>query len=217
MTRNLTFKDRAEAGRLLAAELQAYSHLEDVLVLALPRGGVPVGDEVARALKASLDVLLVRKLGVPGQEELAMGAIAADGIRVLNETIIRQARIDDATIDRVAQKEQIELDRRNQLYRGDRPPVRVADRVVIVVDDGIATGATMKAIVKLLRQMKAGRIVVAVPVAPPDSIRALETMADDVVTVMRPSNFAGVGQWFDDFSQTTDREVCYLLKTHEIA
>jgi len=205
------FRDRHEAGRLLAEKLKAYAHRLEVLVLALPRGGVPVAYEVARALGAPLDVFLVRKLGVPGHEELAMGAVATGGVRVLNEQIVRALRIPDDVIDAVTMREQEELARRERLYRGDRPLPDVRGRTVILVDDGLATGATMHAAIAALRQQQPARIVVAVPTAAPETCQALRAEVDDVVCAITPEPFYSVGLWYEDFSQTTDDEVRDLL------
>jgi predicted phosphoribosyltransferase len=205
------FRDRREAGRLLAAQLAAYANRPDVLVLALPRGGVPVAYEVARALGAPLDVFLVRKLGVPGHEELAMGAVATGGVRVLNEEIVRALGIPDDVIEAVAAKEQRELARRERLYRGDRPPLDVRGRTVILVDDGLATGATMHAAIKALRQAQAARIVVAVPTASPEACDELRAVVDDVICAITPEPFYAVGLSYGDFSQTSDEEVSDLL------
>jgi putative phosphoribosyl transferase len=208
---NMRFRDRPDAGRRLAPLLDAYAG-HDVVVLALPRGGVPVAAEVAERLNAELDVLLVRKLGLPGHEELAMGAIASGGAMVLNDDLLSQLPVDDAVIDRVRAAEQQELERRDQAYRGDRPMPQLEDREVIIVDDGLATGATMRAAVSALRQYRPRRIVVAVPVAPPETVRELEQEADQVVSLLTPTPFYGVGYWFEDFSQTTDDEVRSLLR-----
>ena len=205
------FRDRREAGRRLAAQLAAYAHRPDVIVLALPRGGVPVGYEVARALDAPLDVFLVRKLGVPGQEELAMGAVATGGMRVLNEQVVQGLRIPDYVIAAVAAKEEHELRRRERLYRGDRPPPDVRGRTVILVDDGLATGATMLAAAEALRRQQPARIVVAVPTGSPDTCDALRDHVDEVVCAVTPEPFHSVGLWYQDFSQTTDDEVRALL------
>ncbi len=206
------FRDRREAGRRLAEALQAYAGRDDVLVLALPRGGVPVAFEVAQALGAELDLLLVRKLGTPGQPELAMGAIASGGIEVLNPSVVQGLGIDRATIDRVAEQEYAELRRRERAYRGDRPLPRIEGRCVILVDDGLATGSTMRAAIAAVRQCDPACIVVAVPVAPPDTVEHLRTEVDDVVVLLTPTWFAAVGQWYADFSQTTDEEVRTLLQ-----
>jgi predicted phosphoribosyltransferase len=205
------FRDRREAGRLLAARLSAYANRPDVLVLALPRGGVPVAAEVARALGAPLDVFVVRKLGVPGHEEFAFGAIATGGVRVLNEDVVRALQIPDRVIDGVAAREQEELARRERVYRGDRPPLDVRGRTVILVDDGLATGATMHAAIRALRQQQPARIVVAVPTASPEACDELKRVVDDVVCATTPDPFYAVGLWYEDFSQTTDEEVRELL------
>ena len=205
------FRDRREAGRLLATKLAAYANRPDVIVLALPRGGVPVAYEVARALNAPLDIFLVRKLGVPGYEELAMGAIATGGVRVLNDQLVGGLRIPDYKVDEVAASEQQELARRERLYRGDRPAPDVRGRTVILVDDGLATGATMLAAVKALRQQQPARIVVAVPTASPETCEQLRAEVDDIICAITPEPFHAVGLWYEDFSQTTDEEVRDLL------
>lgn len=205
------FRNRNEAGDALAAHLMQYAGRNDVVVLALPRGGVPVAARVATALKAPLDVFLVRKLGVPGHEELAMGAIASGGVSVLNNHVVAMLGIDNETIDEVTAEERLELERREKAYRGNRPPVAIPDRVVILIDDGIATGASMRAAVKAARAGAPTRIIVAVPVAPPDTVAALQRDADEVVCLMTPEPFMAVGLWYDDFSQTTDKEVQELL------
>jgi predicted phosphoribosyltransferase len=187
------FRDRREAGRLLAAKLAAYADRPDALVLALPRGGVPVAHEVARALKAPLDVFVVRKLGVPGYEELAMGAIATGGVRVLNNEVVRRLGIPEHLIDAVARREMQELMRRERLYRGTRPPPDVKGRTVILVDDGLATGATMQAAVQAPRQQQPASIVVAVPTAAPDTCEQLKALADDVICAVTPEPFHAVG------------------------
>jgi len=205
------FRDRREAGRLLAAKLSGYANRPDVVVLALPRGGVPVAAEVARALGAPLDVFVVRKLGVPGHEEFAFGAIATGGVRVLNEDVVRALQIPDRVIDAVAAREQEELARRERVYRGDRPPLDVRGRTVILVDDGLATGATMHAAIRALRQQQPARIVVAVPTASPETCDELKRVVDEVVCATTPDPFYAVGLWYEDFSQTTDEEVRELL------
>jgi predicted phosphoribosyltransferase len=205
------FRNRTDAGRRLAENLAAYANRPDVLVLALPRGGVPVGAEAARAIGAPLDVFLVRKLGVPRYEELAMGAVATGGVRVLNDEIVRGLGISENEIDAAVARELPELARRERLYRGDHPPPDVAGRTVILVDDGLATGATMRAAVQALRQQHPVRIVVAVPTASPDTSEALKVEADDVICAMTPEPFFAVGQWYEDFTQTTDNEVRELL------
>jgi predicted phosphoribosyltransferase len=205
------FRDRTDAGRQLAEKLAAYANRGDVLVLALPRGGVPVAFEVARALGAPLEVFVVRKLGVPGHEELAMGAVATGGVRVLNDEIVRGLIIREDEVDAVVRRELQEVSRRERLYRGDRPPPDVDGRTVILVDDGLATGATMRAAVKALRGRQPARIVVAVPIASPDTCEALKAEADEVVCAMTPEPFFAVGHWYDDFTQTTDDEVRALF------
>lgn len=210
-TDDIGFEDRAQAGCRLAAELERFKGVDDALVLALPRGGVPVAAEIARALALPLDVLVVRKLGVPGHEEVAMGAIASGGVRVLNSDLISQLRINRAAVDAVIHMETDELLRRERAYRGNREPLAVTGGTVIVVDDGVATGSTMVAAVRLLRERNVGRVIVAVPVAPPDAVDRLSEIADEVVTVIRPDPFVAVGRWYRDFSQTTDDEVRSLL------
>ncbi|HEY5940649.1 MAG TPA: phosphoribosyltransferase, partial [Gemmatimonadales bacterium] len=205
------FRDRADAGRQLAARLKPYAGTPDVMVLALPRGGVPVAYEVARALHAPMDVFIVRKLGVPGQEELAMGAVATGGVRVLNHQVVNALGIPDYVIDAVVKWETDELKRREQLYRGDRPPPNVRGKTVILVDDGLATGSTMLAAVRALREQGPARIVVAVPVASPDTCELLKTHVDEVVCAATPEPFYAVGFWYRDFAQTTDEEVRELL------
>lgn len=206
------FRDRADAGRVLASQLEEYAKRPDVVVLALPRGGVPVAFEVAEALNAPLDVFLVRKLGVPGHEELAMGAIASGGIRVLNRDVVRALNVPQNVIDGVAEAERRELERRERLYRGDRPRVDVRGRTVILVDDGLATGATMRAAVAALRQEDPDRIVVAVPTAAPETCDEFRDEVDEIVCAITPEPFYAVGLWYEDFSQTTDEEVRSLLE-----
>jgi putative phosphoribosyl transferase len=208
----MRFHNRIEAGRMLAALLTKYANRSDVLVLALPRGGVPVGFEVAQALNAPLDVFVVRKLGVPEHEELAMGAIASGGVRVLNPGVIRMLDISDHVIDEVAARELYELQRRERAYRNHRPPPEVRERTVILVDDGIATGSTMRAAVKALRQLKAGSIIAATPTAARTTAEEMRPEVDELVAVMTPADFFGVGQWYEDFSPTTDEEVRNLLE-----
>jgi putative phosphoribosyl transferase len=205
------FRDRAEAGRMLARELEHCRGAPGLIVLALPRGGVPVGFELAQALGAPLDVFVVRKLGAPGQEELAVGAIAR-GVQVLNERVVEQFRLDEEAIARAAAVEQEELIRRERLYRGDRPPVDVEGRTVILVDDGLATGATMRAGALALRAQHPRRLVLAVPVAAAQTCEELRADADEVLCAMTPEPFVAVGAWYDDFSQTTDDEVRELLE-----
>ena len=205
------FRDRTDAGRKLGAALSRYAGRDDLVVLALPRGGVPVGFEVARLLQAPLDVFLVRKLGVPGQEELAMGAIASGDIRVLNHSVLGHLGIPPSVLERVAEKETLELRRRECLYRGTRPFPGLADKTVILVDDGLATGSSMRAAVAAVRH-RAVRTVVAVPVAPESTCRELGQEADEVVCLSMPEPFDGVGRWYGDFSQTTDAEVRAALE-----
>lgn len=206
-----SFRDRTEAGQLLAAKLKKYAGRSDVLVLALPRGGVPVGFEVAQELRAPLDVFVVRKLGVPGHEELAMGAIATGNVRVINHEVRESLRIDDLVIDQVAAREQAELERRERTYRGTRRAPEIANRIVILVDDGIATGSTMRAAVAAVRAQSPLRVVVAVPTAAASSCRQFESLADEVFAVIQPERFFAVGEWYEDFSQTSDDEVRALL------
>ena len=205
------FHDRREAGQLLARRFAPYQDRDDVVVLALPRGGVPVGYEIARELKAMLDVFLVRKLGVPWQPELAMGAIAGAGTEVLNDDVVSAYNIPAHVIRAVAERERNELLRRLQEYRGTRPTPELRDRVVILVDDGLATGSTMRAAVQAIRQERPREIVVAVPVAASDACREFQNEVDDVVCLHTPRDFGAVGRWYDDFSQTTDEEVRKLL------
>ena len=205
------FRDRHDAGRRLATELRAYGNRRDVLVLALPRGGVPVGFEVAMALKVPLDVFVVRKLGMPWREELAIGAIASGGVRVLDRDLIESAGVSEADVERVTAAEQLELTRRERHYRGDRPFPDLHEKTVILVDDGLATGSTMRAGVQALRQEGPARIVVAVPDSSPDVCTAFRSIADDIICAETPDPFQAVGMWYDDFSQTTDEEVHALL------
>jgi putative phosphoribosyl transferase len=209
--RLMLFRDRRDAGRQLAAELGAYADRADVAVWALPRGGVPVGYEVARALHAPLDVFLVRKLGLPGHQELAMGAIASGGVRVVNEEIVRQLQIPPEVIDSVATEEQAELERRERAYRGDRPPPEARDRTIILVDDGLATGSTMRAAVAAIRQMAPRHIVVAVPIGAPETCAEFQSVADEAICARTPEPFYSVGLWYRDFRQTSDEEVRALL------
>lgn len=211
------FADRRAAGVELGTRLDPLKGRKDVVVLALPRGGVPVGYEVARELGAPLDVFLVRKLGVPRHPELAMGAIASGGVRVLNEDVIRWYGIPGAVIDHVARTEQKELERREIAYRDGRPPIDLSGRVVLLVDDGLATGSTMKAAVKAVRAHAPARIVVAVPVGAPDTCRQLAEIADEVVCARTPEPFSAVGLWYRDFSQTGDDEVRELLHESSLA
>lgn len=209
------YPDRRGAGTALAERLAQFRARPDTVVLALPRGGVPVGYEVARALEAPLDVFVVRKLGVPGHRELAMGAIASGGVRVLNEDVVILYSIPQGVIDEVSREEQQELERREQAYRDGRPPAELRDRTVLLVDDGLATGSTMKAAVRAVRGHAPARVVVAVPVGAPDACRELREVADEVVCARSPEHFSAVGQWYLDFSQTTDEEVRELLHDAE--
>lgn len=206
------FKDRYEAGRHLATKLTAYANRSDVLVLGLPRGGVPVAYEVARALNAPLDVFLVRKLGVPGQQELAMGALASGGVCVLNRELIETLGIPEQVIHAVAADEQHELERRERLYRDDRPPPDANGRTVILIDDGLATGATMRAAAVTLRQQGPARVVIAVPLAAPSVCQEFAAEVDEIVCAVTPEPFYAVGLWYDDFSPTSDEEVRDLLR-----
>ncbi len=205
------FQDRADAGRKLAGRLSRYAGRDDVIVLGLPRGGVPVAYEVARVLGAPLDVCVVRKLGVPGHEELAMGAISFGGVRVLNPTAVETLGIGEELLDAVTRRELRELERRQLAYRGGRPPPDITGRTVLLVDDGLATGSTMQAAVSAVRGLRPASVVVAVPVAAPDICRGFRALADDVVCVDTPRPFFGVGLWYRDFSQTSDDEVKALL------
>ena len=207
----MQFRDRTEAGELLAEQLTAYANQPDVIVLALPRGGVPVGAQVATKLQAPLDVFVVRKLGLPGHPELAMGAIATGGVRVFNADVVNAFRISDEVITAVTAEEFQELRRRERSYRGDLPPPQVEGKTVIVVDDGIATGSTMLGAISALRQLKAGRVVVAAPTIACTTCDYLRENCDEVVAVIVPQEFYGVGQWYADFSQTTDEEVQRLI------
>ena len=207
----MLFRDRADAGRQLLSRLRAYEGHHDLLVLGLPRGGIPVAYEVARGLGAPLDVFVVRKLGVPGQEELAMGAIASGGVRVVNVEVVRALGISAEMLDRAAAEESRELERRETSYRGDRPPPRIEGRTVILVDDGLATGSTMRAAVAGLGQQRPGRLVVAVPVAARATCEELRREVDELICHATPEPFLAVGRFYDDFSQTTNEEVRELL------
>lgn len=207
----MLFRDRRDAGRFLARRLKRYAGRSGVLVLALPRGGVPVAYEVAKELRAPLDLFLVRKLGMPGHEEYAMGAIASGGVRVLNDRIVNEG-IPADVIDRVTRQELQELERRERAYRGTRPPPEIRGRTVILVDDGLATGSTMRAAAAALRRLGPKKIVVAVPVAAPETCDELRSEVDEIVCAETPRPFQAVGLWYDDFSQTTDDEVRDLLE-----
>jgi putative phosphoribosyl transferase len=209
----LPFEDRAYAGRLLGQALAKYANRPDVIVLALPRGGVPVGFEAAQAINASLDIMLVRKLGTPGHEELAMGAIASGGITVFNAELVSRLHIGPELMEAAIKREQQELERREQAYRGNHPLPVVENRHVILVDDGLATGASMRAAVAALRQRNPASIIVAIPVAPPDTVAMLKEEADEVICLAMPEPFSAVGRWYRDFSQTTDEDVKSLLES----
>jgi predicted phosphoribosyltransferase len=211
------FINRREAGVELAGRLERYRDRDDVVVLGLPRGGVPVAYEVARALKAPLDVFLVRKLGVPRHRELAMGAIASGGVRVLNDEVVGWYGVPKAVIDAVAREELAELERRERAYRDGRPLIDVRNRTVLLIDDGLATGSSMKAAVEAVRALGPARIVVAVPVGAPETCSALGHVADETVCARTPDPFSAVGLWYEDFSQTTDEEVRELLSATQPA
>jgi len=208
------YADRRDAGAELASHLRQYAGRDDVVVLALPRGGVPVAFEVARALDAPLDIFVVRKLGLPGYRELAIGAIASGGVRVLNEDVVRQFDVPAGVIDAIARDEQAELERREREYRANRGPLDVAGKVVILVDDGVATGATMRAAVRAVRLLAPARVVVAVPVGSPSTCEDFVDVTDETVCARMPASFSAVGEWYRDFSQTTDAEVRALLNEH---
>ncbi len=208
----MIFDDRVDAGRQLAAKLGAYAGRKDVIVLGIPRGGVPVAFEVARALKAPLDIFLSRKLGVPGQEELAFGALATGGVRVLDRDLIAQVGISEREIDQIAASVKKELERRARVYRGLRPALNVKGKTVLLVDDGIATGSSMLAAINALRQMEPARLVVAVPVAPYDTCKRLRSVVDELVCVDTPETFYAIGQFYGDFSQVRDEEVTELIR-----
>jgi putative phosphoribosyl transferase len=209
------FRNRTEAGKLLASHLAEYANRPDVLVLALPRGGVPVAYEVAKALNLPWDICLVRKLGVPAHKELAMGAIASDGVRVLNYDVVSWLNISSKTIDEVAARELRELQRRDHAYRGNRPSPDVKNRTIILVDDGLATGSTMRVAITVLRQEQPQSIIVAVPVAPQSICKELQAEVDKVVCLRTPEPFYAIGLWYENFSQTTDDEVRELLAMNQ--
>ena len=206
------FQNREEAGRILAAKLMLYANRPDTLILALPRGGVPIGYEIARALNLPLDVIIVRKLGVPGHEELAMGAIASGGVRVLSRSVIESLRIPPDSLEAVEKREALELMRREATYRGNRQPASVKGKTVILVDDGVATGSTMRVAISALREQHAGRIIVATPVAPPTVRWEMEALVEDFVALVMPEDFFGVGQWYEEFTQVSDDTVYELLR-----
>lgn len=207
----LPIEDRASAGAALAGRLQKYAGRDDVIVLALPRGGVPVAAVIARALDAPLDLMLVRKLGTPGQEELAMGAIATGGVRIMNEDVVNALNISDQAIEAEAAREQQELEHRQRLYRGDRPLMDFTDKCLLLVDDGIATGATMRVAIEALRRQGPARIIVVTPVAPPDTVTVLAREADEVICLETPEPFIAISRWYRRFDQTGDAEVQDLL------
>ena len=209
---DIRFRNRAEAGRLLAHKLEQYRNMPGLLVLGLPRGGVPVAYAVAIALNAPLDILLVRKLGVPGQDELAMGAIASNGILILNNSVIQRLGIPESVVEAVTKRETKELHRREQDYRGVRPPVDIPGKTVIVIDDGLATGSTMKAAIAALRRQNPAKIIAAVPTASPETCEELKSAADEIVCAIMPEPFYAVGFSYEDFEQTTDAEVRELIQ-----
>lgn len=211
------FKDRTDAGRRLASRLGAYAHRPEVLVLGLPRGGVPIACEVAQALGVAWDICLVRKLGVPGHRELAMGAIASNGVRVLNDDVLSWLSLSSATVDAVAAQELKELQRRDRVYRGGRPQPELRDRTIILVDDGIATGLTMQAAIAVIQLQQPAQLIVAVPVAPPQPCGDLKAQVDDLVCLLTPSEFYAISLWYDDFAQLSDSEVCARLATASVA
>ena len=215
MAAGMMFDNRKDAGRRLANLLGSYANRNDVIVLGIPRGGVPVAFEVASALDAPLDVFVSRKLGVPGQEELAFGAIASGGVRVLDAEIVEAVGLPDSEIERITTKVRMELERRERAYRGDRPPLKVEGSRVILVDDGIATGSSMRAAIRGLRQLKPERLVVAVPVAPVSTCNRIRADVDELVCAFMPESFYAIGQFYDDFSQVTDQEVTDLLHRAE--
>jgi len=209
---NARFKDRKDAGRILADKLSKYTNHPSAVVLALPRGGVPVAYEVAQELGLPLDVLIVRKLGVPNHEELAMGAIASGGIRFLNRSVIESLRILPETLEAVEQREALELMRRESIYRGNRSPIQVEGRIVILIDDGIATGSTMRVAIQLLRAQHVQKIIVATPAAPPLAKWEIEPLVDEFIAVVLPPDFYGVGQFYEDFAQMDDDTIYELVQ-----
>ena len=208
----MIFRDRQEAGRLLAHRLATLKNRPDLIVMGLPRGGVPVAHEVAKALNAPLDVFIVRKLGVPGHEELAMGAVASGGVRILNDEVIRHLNITKEAIDAATLRELGELERRERLYRDNRPMPEIQGKTVIVVDDGLATGSTMKVALAALRRKHPARLIVAVPIAPPETCESLRNDADEIVCAATPESFVAVGAWYRQFDQITDEEVRSLME-----
>ncbi len=208
---NSRFRNRTEAGQHLAEKLEPYNNQDNTVVLALPRGGVPVAYCIAKQLNLPLDICLVRKLGLPDRPELAMGAIALGGIRILNTDVINWSKISPQIIEQVTRKEQQELHRREQVYRGDQPFPKIYNQTVILVDDGIATGSTIKAAIAIIKKQQAKKIIIAVPVAPPSVCRELRYEVDQLICLKKPENLHSISLWYDDFSQTTDEEVCSLL------
>jgi putative phosphoribosyl transferase len=214
--RNMTFDDRTDAGRQLAGKLVAYAGRKDVIVLGIPRGGVPVAFEVARALRAPLDIFLSRKLGVPGQEELAFGALASGGVRVLDRELIEELNISEREIEHITETVRREVERRERVYRGAKPPLQVEGKTAVLVDDGIATGSSILAAIEALRELRPARIVVAAPVAPLHTCDRLRSEVDDLVCVYAPETFYAIGQFYADFSQVSDEEVTDLIRrAHE--
>lgn len=209
---SIIFTSRSEAGHLLAGRLRSYTNQADVIVLGLPRGGVPVAYELAAALHVPMDIFLCRKLGAPGREELAMGAIASGGVRVLHQDVMDAIGVSARELDEITERESRELDRREKVYRGDTPPPNLSRRTVVLVDDGIATGSSMEAAILALRAQQPARIVVAVPVAPPSTVVSLRPLADELVCLAEPKSFRGVGEFYKDFRQLTDDEVRVLLR-----
>ncbi|HZG39032.1 MAG TPA: phosphoribosyltransferase [Nodosilinea sp.] len=211
------FQNRTDAGRQLAARLKPYAHCPNALVLGLPRGGVPIAYEVAQALETPWDICLVRKLGAPDRPELAMGAIASSGVRVLNHDVLGWLEITDEAVEAVAARELQELQRRDRVYRGDRPQPAIRDRTVILVDDGIATGLTMQAAIAVIKPQQPAKLIVAVPVAPPETCSALQTKVDEVVCLFTPAALSAISLWYKDFAQMTDAEVCdTLAQSHHL-
>jgi putative phosphoribosyl transferase len=215
MTELKRFNNRLQAGALLAQRLRAFYQHSNVIVLALPRGGVPVASSIAKVLEVPLDVILVRKLGVPGHEEYAMGAIAHGGLCILQHEVLEALEIPTSVVENMAQRALVEIDRQERLYRSNQPPVLVRDRIVILVDDGMATGSSMLIAVKTLRKMMPARIIVATPVAPPETCQKLRSEVDELICLSTPDPFYAVGLWYEDFEQTTDGEVIRLLEESE--
>lgn len=207
--------DRVQAGRLLAKKLMQHANRDDVMVLGLPRGGIPVAYQISKALHAPLDAFLVRKLGTPGQEELAMGAIAMGGIRIFNPEVVDSLHISKKEIEAVSAQEEAELERRNKTYREGKPVPNVKNRIVILVDDGLATGATMRAAIDALKQQQPKKIIVAVPVAPRDTYEKFKKLVDEIICLQLPAPFYSIGQWYENFPQTSDEEVLELLREND--